>query len=134
MANHGNTFRGVAYDVQVGQEITAQVEPDEKYRSMANALWRKRIDVVCYTPGNLWIIEVKRRLTILGPAQCKAYEGLFRSTYHPTERLTLACLYTEMQQDASEVAATLGILTFHVPKALAAAFIPQPHRVPETNP
>jgi hypothetical protein len=130
MSNHGAVFEGVAYDVRCGKLVTEEEEPDPVYRKVRNDLWRKRIDVVTYSPGHLWLIEIKSRLTILGPAQCKAYEGLFRQSYQPTERLTLACLYTHLQVDAAEVAATLGILTFQVPAALRNAFAPAAHRRP----
>ncbi|MBA7552356.1 hypothetical protein ES705_44917 [subsurface metagenome] len=78
---HGHYFRGFDYDVHVGQGL----EPDKDHSFELQQMWvsltQKRIDVVGYRPGEVWLIEVKDRPTTAAIGQALSYKILYERDY-----------------------------------------------------
>ena len=54
---------------------------------MAISLTQKRIDVLGFKPGQIWIIEVKRRPGLGAIGQILSYLTLYRKEFKPTQEL-----------------------------------------------
>ena len=80
---HGQLFSGFDYDVHVGQGL----EPDKDHSFELQQMWigltQKRIDVVGYRPGEVWLIEVKDRPTTAAIGQCLSYKILYEVDFGP---------------------------------------------------
>lgn len=80
---HGQLFSGYDYDVHVG----AGLEPDRDQPYPLQTMWigltQKRIDVVGYRPGEIWLIEVKDRPTTAAVGQALSYQILYQADYNP---------------------------------------------------
>ncbi len=82
--DHGSYFSGIDYDVHVGQGLEPDKDLDYQLQMMWLSLTRKRIDVVGYRPGEVWLIEVKDRPTVAVIGQCLSYQILYNLDYSPT--------------------------------------------------
>lgn len=81
--DHGSYFSGIDYDIHVGQGL----EPDKDHTYQLQMMWvsltQKRIDVVGYRPGEVWLIEVKDRPTVAVIGQCLSYQILYGIDFNP---------------------------------------------------
>lgn len=88
---HGHYFSGVDYDVHVGQGLAPDKDSPYPMQMMWVSLTRKRIDVVAYRPGEVWLIEVKERPTVAVIGQCLSYKILYDIDFSPANT-PLPCL------------------------------------------
>jgi hypothetical protein len=106
---HGDLFSGCDYDVHVGQGLEPDKDADYQLQKMWITLTRKRIDVVAYRPGEVWLIEVKDRPTVAVIGQCLSYEILYRIDYGRVAP-TIPCLIAgHIEADIETVLVHYGI-------------------------
>ena len=92
---HGHYFQGFDYDVHVGQGLEPDKDQDYPLQQMWIGLTQKRIDVVGYRPGEIWLIEVKDRPTVAVIGQCLSYQTLYGIDYSPATP-TISCLVADL--------------------------------------
>ncbi len=78
---HGHYFQGFDYDVHVGQGLEPDKDQSFELQQMWVSLTQKRIDVVGYRPGEVWLIEVKDRPTTAAIGQALSYKILYERDY-----------------------------------------------------
>lgn len=102
-------FAGFDYDVKVGTPVEMNPEWPPNIKAMAVALTKKRIDAIGYSPGRIWIFEVKPNAGTTALGQIITYRDLFIFEKSPI-RETLGCIVTDREnRDARALAEKYGI-------------------------
>lgn len=107
-ANEG-FFDTVDYDVLVGSGAAFDTALNIQGRPDVGALYRKKIDVVGYKPGEIWLVEVKPDAQFSALGQVGAYDDLYREERKPTERVIAALLTDNVRPDIQNIAGKWGI-------------------------
>lgn len=106
---HGQYFSGFDYDVHVGQGLEPNKDSPYPMQAMWISLTRKRIDVVGYRPGEVWLIEVKDRPTVAVIGQCLSYKLLYDTDYHPATPPIPCLVAGSIEPDIETVLIHFGI-------------------------
>lgn len=114
LAQYGMMFSGFSYDVRVGEGIQVRPEWGDEIARMAKLLTQKRIDVVAYRPGEIWIIEIKPHAGLSALGQVIAYEDLYRTKYSPQEAIRKAIICETVDPDLPPLLAQRDIQLFLV--------------------
>ncbi len=106
---HGHYFQGFDYDVHVGQGL----EPDKDHSFQLQEMWvsltQKRIDVVGYRPGEVWLIEVKDRPTTAAVGQALSYQILYQADYSPAAPPIPCIIAGSIEPDIETVLVHFGV-------------------------
>lgn len=78
---HGKKWDSFAYDVRVGEGVSLSEAEPQEIKTMARALWEKRIDVIGVKGNETFIIEVKPSAMLSAIGQVLSYEVLYRDRY-----------------------------------------------------
>jgi len=114
LALYGREFTGFVYDVRVGEGITIRPEWGDEIARMAKLLTQKRIDVVGYKPGEIWIIEVKPHGGLSALGQLTVYEELYRIKYNPTQTIRKALVCETVDPDLRGLLPKYGVTLYIV--------------------
>ncbi|MEM3554494.1 MAG: hypothetical protein QXU79_01585 [Candidatus Micrarchaeaceae archaeon] len=99
LSRYGREFTGFTYDVRVGEGVEVRPYWGDEIARMAKLLTMKRIDVVGYKPGEVWIIEVKPHGGLSALGQLIAYETLYRIKFNPTQTIRKALVCETVDPD-----------------------------------
>ena len=107
-------FTRLIYDVHVGEgaPIPEYASPAEV--TQIQAITRKRIDVVGWSQGSVWLFEVKSRAGQAAAGQLLNYKRLFRREYRPLAPIRLAVVCERLEWDVEDYYRELGITVFIV--------------------
>ncbi|MBA7550359.1 hypothetical protein ES705_42871 [subsurface metagenome] len=109
---HGEYFTGFDYDVHVGQGLEPDKDHDFQLQQMWVSLTQKRIDVVGYRPGEVWLIEVKDRPTVAVIGQCLSYKILYDIDFAPASPPIPCLVAGSIEPDIETVLVHWGIRFF----------------------
>lgn len=99
----------VWYDVHVGRPVTGASTADELGASIAQALTRKRIDVVAHVAGGYWVVEVKPRADMLALGQVLTYLRLFMAEYRVDGEVWPVVVCDQVDEDLLDEYEELGV-------------------------
>ncbi|MBA7518893.1 hypothetical protein ES705_10967 [subsurface metagenome] len=99
----------VWYNVHVGQAVAVQAGSPEYMKAHADAVSRKRIDVIGRTKTELWIIEVKPYANMQAIGQVLVYEFLYSREFAKSLPTAAVIIATTCDGDIIEAAAKFGI-------------------------
>lgn len=111
---HGDFFTSVQYDVHVGGDVERLPHWSDKFTTEASWLAAKRIDVVGYKPGEIWLIEVKPEAGTAAIGQLVSYLILYRLKFAPAADLICALVTNYLVPDEKVILETLGFRWFVV--------------------
>ncbi|MEM2149858.1 MAG: hypothetical protein QXO46_08325 [Nitrososphaerota archaeon] len=114
MQKYGNLFYRYEYDVRVGEGIEVRPEWGDEIARMAKLLTMKRIDVVAYRHGEIWIIEVKPHVGTGAYGQIKVYEKLLRKKVGDEAVIRLAFVCETIDPDVEKLLIEEGITVWKV--------------------
>ncbi|MBA7569123.1 hypothetical protein ES708_10861 [subsurface metagenome] len=106
---HGHYFSGIDYDIHVGQGLEPDKDQSYQLQQMWVSLTRKRIDVVGYRPGEIWLIEVKDRPTVAVIGQCLSYQILYGIDFSPATPPIPCLVAGSIEADIETVLVYFGI-------------------------
>lgn len=110
IANNPNFFDTVDYDVKCGKGAPQNPELPENIQADGKILTQKKIDVVGYMNGVIYVVEVKPIANMRGLGQILTYHELFRAD-HPEEPEILKMLICgAVERELEEMYAKHGIL------------------------
>ena len=110
VAANPNFFDTVDYDVMIGQGASFDTTLINTEGSDVGALYRKKIDVVGYRAGEIWLVEVKPSAQFSALGQIGAYDDLYREEKKPSDKV-VACLLTDVVgPDVANIAAKWGVI------------------------
>ena len=110
MAENPGFFERVEYDVRVGPGSAHAGAWTGQHRVMVQALTQKRIDVVGHRHGEVWVIEVKPRLSASGIGQALAYGVLLAAEGRFVGRVVCALVVAEDDPQLSPVLVKFGLV------------------------
>lgn len=110
----GDGWDRYQYDIHVGEGITVGPEYNIMTQGLAKALTQKRIDVVGWRQGVVWIFEVKPNAAISAFGQVMAYRWLYEKTYDWTAPIRLAIVTDAVMPDDAYIFEAHGIKVFLV--------------------
>ncbi len=90
LKDHGNEYQKFDYDVHVGKVSEILSRLPEAWRKGAEAVFRKRIDVVGWQPGKITIFEVKPHAELGALGQLLGYLALYDQEFNPVQELGAA--------------------------------------------
>lgn len=103
-------IREVWYDVHVGTAVIAPVILGEAMQRVADAVTRKRIDVVGRVGGGFWVIEVKPVCGMEALGQAVTYRRLFNEEFGDGSDIVGVVICNQVEADVVETADELGVL------------------------
>lgn len=103
-------IREVWYDVHVGTAVIAPVALGEAMQRVADAVTRKRIDVVGRVGGGFWVIEVKPICGMKALGQAVTYRRLFNEEFGDGSDIVGVVICFQVEGDVIETAEELGVL------------------------
>ena len=81
LSKYGKKFDYYAYDVHVGKGVAGTEGLTDPYKYMAIRLSQKRIDVLAYKDGGIYIIELKDIADLQAIGQLQGYKTLYEDDY-----------------------------------------------------
>lgn len=93
-ANAG-MFDSVDYDVPVGELPSWLDHENDDHAASQAILYKKKIDVVAYRPGEIWLIELKPFAGSNALGQILTYDILYKREHQGTETIR-PCVITNM--------------------------------------
>lgn len=103
-------FDTVDYDINIGEGASFDTTLNSSGGSDVGALYRKKIDVVGYRSGEIWLVEVKPSAGFAALGQVGAYDDLYRDEKKPTERVVAALLTDVVGPDVANIAQKWGVI------------------------
>lgn len=97
-------FDSVDYDVNIGEGADFDTTITERTGKTANALYKKKVDVVGYKENEIWLVEVKPLASTLAVGQVSIYDEIYRSEKNPAEKVVNAVLTDALTPDTKELA------------------------------
>ena len=107
-------YLDLLYDVHVGTLPDLPEDTSPEMERLAEAIYRKRIDVVMETVDEVWIIEVKPRAGMSALGQLLTYSELYEREFSPDKDLHLAVVCERLEQDAEDLLTLHGVDIFVV--------------------
>lgn len=118
----GNNFESVDYNVRVGDGVIPKKTWDEITRTAARELTQKRIDLVGYRPGEIWIIEITHQARVSVFGQIVAYRQMYIEDFAPTEDVQTAVVCSTIDRDFNRLLFERGVSVFRYPDYPGAVF------------
>lgn len=109
-----NFFGNVSYDVKVGKGRDYSMYPESKIREDMEYLSKKRIDVVGYSNGSIYVIELKPRASMSAVGQALSLAELMRDEVGPEKRVVPVIITDEEVPDIKDLCSRMGVLYFLV--------------------
>lgn len=106
---HAGEFVGFQYDIHVGGAVGRLPGWTIEDAQMASWLEAKRIDVVGFKEGEIWIIEVKHEAGVGAFGQLMAYRELYWQKYSPKVPVVMCLVTNNLTPDEQLVCEKLGI-------------------------
>jgi hypothetical protein len=107
-------FDSFDYDVHVGGDVERKEEWSDETFKMWSAISSKRIDVVGYKEGEVWIIEVKPEAGLTALGQLVGYKQLYIRDFKPVVKVECALVCFNMAPEERELLETQGFHYFVV--------------------
>lgn len=96
-------FDTVDYDFRVGEGAPQAPTLPENIARDGKILTQKKIDVIGYNAGNVWIIEVKPIANMRGLGQLLTYQTLYLQRNTPTGFIFPMIIAGEMERELKEI-------------------------------
>lgn len=85
-------FTRVTYDLHLGVGVLPLPADPDYMRRLLSAVTKKRVDAVGETDTDIWIFEVKPRISMSALGQLVTYFELYQEEHRPVKPLMLAAI------------------------------------------
>ena len=85
-------FINITYDVHLGAGVLPLPTDPTYMRDLLSAVTKKRVDAVAETKEDIWLFEVKPRISMSALGQLVTYFELYQAEYRPTKGVMLAAI------------------------------------------
>ena len=109
LQTNATRLQRVWYDVHVGTAVPIAATAPPWLRSVADAVTRKRIDVVAEAPDALWVVELKPIASYTALGQAIAYARLVAAEYTPALPILPTVICAETDPDLMPDYRRLGV-------------------------
>lgn len=104
-------FIRIDYDVHLGAGILPVPGEPSFMKVLKLAVTRKRADAVAETAEDLWLFEVKPRISMSALGQLITYFELYQAEYHPMKAVTLAAVG---EREAPDIRPTFDLYAVNI--------------------
>lgn len=104
-------FIKIDYDVHLGHGILPVPGEPDFMKDLKLAVTRKRVDAVAETTADIWLFEVKPRISMSALGQLITYFELYQDEYHPTKGVMLAALG---EREAPDIRAAFDLYAVNI--------------------
>ena len=113
-----NAFLSVQYDVPVGTVADFVKEGNPKPGAGEELLYKRKIDVVGFNAGAIFIIELKPSAGSSAVGQIKLYDRLYKRDYSPPISTIKMIITDKMDDDVQAFAHAEGVRVIIVPEEI----------------
>jgi hypothetical protein len=99
LSGNPGRLQGCWYDVHVGVAVDVPNDVPEEMKRVSLAVTRKRIDVVCLSGQELWVVEVKPFAGFTALGQVVGYRRLFVAEYSVELPVVGVCVCMGVDED-----------------------------------
>ena len=85
-------FENIIYDLHLGAGVLPVPGEPDYMKKLKLAVTRKRVDAVGETADDIWIFEVKPRISMSALGQLVTYFELYQREYRPVKPVMLAAI------------------------------------------
>jgi hypothetical protein len=85
-------FENITYDLHLGAGVLPLPSDPEYMRRLLSAVTKKRVDALGETEGDIWIFEVKPRISMSALGQLVTYFELYQQEFRPVKPVFLAAV------------------------------------------
>lgn len=103
-------FKGVEYDVKVGEGRDYSQYPDDEYKADMIHLSRKRIDVVGFRHNETYVIELKPRASFSAIGQIIGLTKLYEDETLTANKILPVIITDEVLPDMLNLCGQMGVL------------------------
>ena len=103
-------FDEVEFDVHVGSKPDFDTNVVPGSQSDVGNIYQRKIDVVGYSAGNIYIVELKPLAGSSALGQVKSYEILYRRDFKPEAKTICVVITDFIGTDMEELADSMGVL------------------------
>ena len=100
---YGHNFLGFDYDIHIGHGLKPNPGTPSSYAADWTILTQKRLDVLGYRPGEIWLIEVKHRPMTASIGQVLSYDILYKADFKPKVPIVLCMIAGIIEPDIETV-------------------------------
>jgi len=105
-------FESVDYDVKVGAGRDYSALPEDEFSEDLKYLSKKRIDVVGFRPGEIFVIELKPKADLRALGEAVGYASLYREIGPIDKRILPVLITDEKLPDIEALCLKMGVLLF----------------------
>lgn len=85
-------FERITYDLHLGAGVLPSPGDPDYMRRLLSAVTKKRVDALGETIDNIYIFEVKPRISMSALGQLVTYFELYEQEFHPVKPVTLVAI------------------------------------------
>jgi hypothetical protein len=85
-------FENITYDLHLGAGVLPLPGDPEYMRRLLSAVTKKRVDALGETKEDIWIFEIKPRISMSALGQLVTYFELYQEEYRPVKPVMLAAI------------------------------------------
>ncbi|MBA7560732.1 hypothetical protein ES708_02363 [subsurface metagenome] len=85
-------FEKITYDLHLGSGVLPVPSDPEYMKRLLSAVTKKRVDALGETGDNIWIFEVKPRISMSALGQLVTYFELYQEEHRPVKPVILASI------------------------------------------
>lgn len=104
-------FGSIVYDLHLGTGILPLPSDPEYMRRLLSAVTKKRVDALGETETDIWIFEVKPRISMSALGQLVTYFELYQQQFRPVKPLMLAAIG---EREAPDIQATFDLYAVNI--------------------
>lgn len=107
----GLVFEEMAYDVHLGAGVLPVPGDPEFMQRLLSAVTKKRVDAIGETETDIWIFEVKPRISMSALGQLATYFELYQAQFRPLKSVFLAAIG---EREAPDIRAAFDLYAVNI--------------------
>ena len=107
----GLEFEKITYDLHLGMGVLPLPGDPEYMRRLLSAVTKKRVDALGETREDIWIFEVKPRISMSALGQLVTYFELYQQEYGPEKAVMLAAVG---EREAPDIRAAFDLYAVNI--------------------
>lgn len=104
-------FESITYDTHLGAGVLPLPTDPEYMRRLLSAVTKKRVDAIGETAEDIWIFEIKPRISMSALGQLITYFELYQEQIRPTKPVMVAAVG---EREAPDIQATFDLYAVNI--------------------
>jgi len=104
-------FENITYDLHLGAGVLPLPGDPEYMKRLLSAVTKKRVDALGETRDNIWIFEIKPRISMSALGQLVTYFELYQDEHRPVKPVQLAAVG---EREAPDIRAAFDLYAVNI--------------------